>query len=159
MAVDTKAVQGRRSLSFASLDEVVADAERLVASPHVTMLGNLSLGQILAHLAVPVNGAIDGIDRKAPWFIRLLGPWFKSRILSKGMPPGFKLPKGVEAEMFPAVDSAEQGLAILREAVARLKTERMNASHPILGKLSHDEWSRLHRRHAELHLSYAVPRG
>jgi hypothetical protein len=46
MPVDTKTVPGRRELVFRSLDEVVADAETLVASPNTKMLGNwpLSIG-------------------------------------------------------------------------------------------------------------------
>jgi len=158
MSVNTKSVQGRRKLSFESLDEAVADAERLVASPRVTMLGNLSLGQILAHLAIPINGAIDGFDIKGPWIIRtLLGPRIKSSILNKGMSPGAKLPKKFHAELFPRRVSAEQGLEMYRKAVARLKTERMTADHPFMGPMCHEDWDRLSRRHAELHLSFAVP--
>jgi hypothetical protein len=33
----------------------------------------------------------------------------------------------------------------------------MTARHPVLGKLTHEEWTQLHLRHAELHLSFAVP--
>ena len=159
MTVDTAKVQGRRSLSFASLDEVVAEAERLVAARDVEMLGNLSLGQILAHLAIPINGAIDGVEAKGPWVIRtFLGPWIKARIARKGMSPGFQLPRKFVKDFFPENVSAEQGLERLRKAVERQKSERMTSDHPMMGPMSHEEWERLHRRHAELHLSFAVPR-
>ncbi|MFI5459648.1 MAG: DUF1569 domain-containing protein [Isosphaerales bacterium] len=44
---------GRRELSFASLDEVMPDVERLLAG-HATV-GQWSLGQICNHLATGFN--------------------------------------------------------------------------------------------------------
>jgi hypothetical protein len=32
----------------------------------------------------------------------------------------------------------------------------MTARHPVLGKLTHDQWKQIHLRHAELHLSFAA---
>ena len=157
MSVDTKTVQGRRELNFRSLDEVLADAERLVASPNTKMLGNWPLSQLLTHLATAINGSIDGTSAKAPWFIRLIGPLLKGRVLKNRMSPGFKLPKDVEVGFFPSVSSPQEALEELRRAVGRSHNERMTARHPILGKLTHEEWTRLHLRHAELHLSFAVP--
>lgn len=155
-SIDSKTTQGRRVLHFASLDEVVADAETLLASPEVKMLGNWPLAQLLMHLATAVNSSIDGISAKAPWHVRMVGPLIKGRILTKGMSPGFKLPKQVEPEFFPAAESPQEALECLRAAVARTCRERMTARHPVLGKLTHDDWTRLHLRHAELHLSFAM---
>jgi len=45
----------------------------------------------------------------------------------------------------------------LRQSVARTKSERMEAAHPAFGKMNHDEWTKLHLRHAEMHLSFAIP--
>ena len=157
MSIDTKTVPGRRELTFASLDEVVADAEKLVASPNTKMLGNWPLSQLLTHLATAVNGSIDGYSAKAPWLVRLIGPLLKGRFLKNKMSPGFKLPKDVEVGFFPAVPSPQEALEELRAAVVRLKTEKMTTRHPVLGKLTHEEWTRLHLRHAELHLSFAIP--
>ena len=157
MTVDTATVQGRRKLTFRSFDEVLADAERLVSSPNTKMLGNWPLSQLLTHLASTINGSIDGMSTKAPWFFRLIGPVVKRRILKNGMSPGFKLPKAREANAFPAASSPQEALGKLRAAVGRLKEERMTARHPFFGKLTHEEWTRLHLRHAELHLSFAVP--
>ena len=157
MSVETKTVPGRRELNFTSLDQVVADAEKLVASPNTKMLGNWPLGQLLAHLATAVNGSIDGVSVKAPWIARLIGPFLKSRILKNKMKPGFKLPQKFEADFFPAGLTSQEAFDQLRQAVARLQKEKMTARHPILGAITHDEWNQLHLRHAELHLSFAVP--
>jgi hypothetical protein len=86
-----------------------------------------------------------------------MGPSIKRRILKKGMPAGFNLPRSREPEAFPDVASAQAGLDSLRAAVARIQRERMTAAHPLFGRLTHDEWARLHLRHAEMHLSFAAP--
>jgi hypothetical protein len=157
MSVETKNVVGRRKLKFASIDEAVADAEKCVSSPQTKMLGNWPLGQLLMHLTLAMNSSIDGISAKAPWFIRLLSPLFKGRILKHGMSAGFKLPKEVEAGFFPAAPSSQEALEKFRAAANRIKTERMTSPHPVFGRLTHEEWMKLHLRHAELHLGFAVP--
>lgn len=156
-SIDTKTVPGRRVLHFKSLDEVVVDAERLAISPGTKMLGNWPLSQLLTHLATAIHGSIDGISARAPWFVRLAAPLIKGRILTKGMRPGFRLPKKVEPDFFPAAPSPGEALDALRAAVTRTHEQRMTSRHPVLGKLTHEEWTQLHLRHAELHLSFAVP--
>jgi Protein of unknown function (DUF1569) len=156
MPVDTKHVPGRRKLHFASLDAMLAEAERLVASPQTKMLGNWPLSQLLVHLTLAMNSSIDGISARAPWFIRLLGPVIKRRVLARGMSPGFKLPASAEAEFFPPAGSTSDALEKFRAAVDRVKRERMTAVHPIMGRITHDEWLALHLRHAELHFGFAT---
>jgi hypothetical protein len=155
--VDSKAVQGRRNLRFTSLDEVVADAEKLVSSPTSRTLGNWPISQLLTHLAMAMNTSIDGISFKAPWLIRLIGPFLKQRILQRGLSPGFKLPREREAAAYPPANSPQEALDILRKAAGRMRTERATVTHPIFGKMTHEDWIQFHLRHAELHLSYAVP--
>ncbi len=155
--VDVKKVQGRRKLRFDSLDDLLADAESLAASPSTRTLGNWRLGQLLAHLSIAINGSIDGIAFKAPWPVRLIGPLFKNRVLTRGTSPGFKLPVKAESALFPAAETTSEALGDLRKAVGRLRTEKATAVHPVLGRLTHEEWIQLHLRHAEMHLSFAVP--
>jgi hypothetical protein len=158
MTVETSKVEGRRKLTFASLDEIVADADKLAASPNTKMLGNWPLDRLLGHLAQAIERSIDGIAFKAPWYMRLLGKFLlKGRFLNKGFPAGFKLPREMEPEVYPAAPSLQEALARLQKAVARTRVEKMTARHPVLGTLTHEEWTRLHLRHAELHLSFAVP--
>jgi len=157
MSVDCKKVQGRRKLSFTSLDEVIADADKLVSSPNTRMLGNWPLGRLLTHLAHGIDRSIDGSTVKAPWVVRLIGPFFKGRILKNGMSAGTKLPKNVEVSLYPAVDSPQEALEKLRAAVGRLRNEKMTAPHPVFGKVTPEEWLQFHLRHSELHLSFALP--
>ena len=103
-----------------------------------------------------MNRSIDGISFKAPWYMRLFGRFVKRRFLKRGLPPGFKLPKDTEAAAYPAVASPQEALAILHQAVARLRNEKATVPHPVFGRLTHEEWTQFHLRHAELHLSFAV---
>ncbi len=135
---------------------MLAEAERLVDSPNTRTLGNWPLGQLLTHLTLAMNSSIDGISARAPWFIRLIGPAIKRRVLSRGMSPGFNLPKTVETEFFPATASSREALEKFRAAVGRVRRERMTAAHPVFGRITHDEWLQLHLRHAELHLGFAT---
>jgi hypothetical protein len=155
--VDPTTVQGRRELTFRSFDEVLADAEQLVGSPHTRTLGNWPLSQLLTHLATAINLSLDGISARFPFYVRIFGLFLKRRVLKKGLSPGIKLPPEREARAFPIAGSPREALETLRTAVGRLRTERMTARHPIFGKITHEEWTQFHLRHAELHLSFAVP--
>jgi len=157
MSVAAKTVQGRRELRFRALAEAVADAEKLVSSATTKPLGNWPVSRLLTHLAMAMNGSIDGISFKAPWYARLFGYFVKGRAIKRGMRAGIRLPREVETGAFPAAASPQDALDIFRKAVARMQSEKASAAHPIFGRLTHEEWIQFHLRHAELHLSFAVP--
>jgi len=156
MSVNTKTVEGRRKLRFNSLDDILADLDGLEGKPLKT-LGNWSAGQILAHLAVPMNGAIDGMKFAPPWYIRLMARVFKRQFLNGTMPAGFKLPKEAEKELYPGPTSVEDGFAMVRKGIHRLKTETHREPSPVMGPLTTDEWNKVNCRHCELHLSFILP--
>jgi hypothetical protein len=93
-----------------------------------------------------------------PLVIRLIARLFKGSALKRKMSPGIKLPAKVEPMAFPEIHCADEALELLRKAIARSKTEKMEAPHPAFGKMTHDEWLQLHLRHCEMHLSFAVIR-
>ncbi|MEQ8787485.1 MAG: DUF1569 domain-containing protein [Pirellulaceae bacterium] len=154
MSVNT-AKAHRRELHFQSLDEVVAEAERLVGSDQVVTSGNWTLGQILYHLAQAIHMSIDGADFPTAWYVRLFGKLLKKRIL-RGMPAGFKLPKRAQQQLQGKPDTdAQEALESLRKAVGRMHDDPHRAPHPVFGAMTIDQWNQLHLRHAELHLSFA----
>jgi len=77
----------------------------------------------------------------------------KRRFLGKTLPAGFK----TTAAFTPGETSVEEGLADLREAVARQSRESSRAPHPGFGKISREESDAFNLRHAEMHMSFAVP--
>ena len=75
-------------------------------------------------------------------------------ILRHGMRPGFKLPRRFAfLQPEPAV-SWGQAVDDLRAAVDRAETHRMTHPSPVFGRLSHEQWVRLHCRHAEMHFGF-----
>src|SRR5580658_10196199 len=100
MPVNTAKVIGRRQLKFNTLDDILADVERL-AQGNVRALGNWSPGQNLEHLAIVINGSLDGIDVRASIFMRLVARMFRKRMLKMRMPAGFQLPRSAAALLPP----------------------------------------------------------
>jgi hypothetical protein len=155
--LETGKVKGRRELHFNSIDEISYEVEKIAAGPPVRGLGNWSPGQIMQHLAVSMNFSIDGNPLRLPWYLRLMGKIFKGRVLNKPMPAGFNLSKEATALLIPAPTSWEQGLANVRQALNRQMSESKRSPSPFLGELTNEEWTKLHCRHAGLHLSFLVP--
>lgn len=157
MPVNTAKVHGRRPLQFHSLDEVLADADHLAAGP-IRCLGNWSAGQIFKHLAITLDNAVDGVDFRVPWFVRLIARTFKNRFLYKPMSPGFRMPRRMEPYFAPpAKVELADGLQALHRAVARYKAAERLAPSAALGPLTRAEYDALNLRHAEMHLSFLVP--
>ena len=156
MPVDTAKVEGRRTVEYHSLDDVVADADRLTSGPLKT-LGNWSAGQIFRHLATAVNGSIDGFKSGFPWFIRVPAKLFKKKLLNGAMPPGLRVPPKFAQEVMPPPTTTEEGLAELRAAVARFNRDPHRAKHVVFGDLTNEEWNQIHLNHAKLHMSFLVP--
>jgi hypothetical protein len=157
MAIDTRKVTGRRNTQYQTLDDLLRDADRL-AENEVEMLGNWSLGQVFQHLAIAINGSIDGFSfRLSVLEICVARLFIKKRLLTKAIRPGFGRSRRWDS-VKPGETSVEDGLKALRAAVARFKTETKHSPHPALGMLTADEWHQFHLKHAELHLSFAVPK-
>jgi hypothetical protein len=154
--INTRKVAGRRQLKFHSYAELLADLDRLGSGP-VRQLGNWSVGQNCRHLATVYNNSIDGFTLKFPVPLRIMAKLFRKRLLTMSMPAGFKLPAKTGQSLMPPATSAEEGLADLRAAIARLQTEPRRAKHPLFGELTHQEWDGIHLNHAALHLSFLVP--
>ena len=152
----------RRTLRFETIDDALAEAERLVAADREGRLaraGNWSLGKTLGHLATWTEFALNGYPREvhAPLPVRVILRMMRGRILNKGMVPGVKvgrLPGGtVGLDEVPP----EVGLARWRTALHRLKASAPTIDNPAFGRLTHEEWVKLNLRHAELHLGNQVP--
>ena len=144
----------RRSLSYASLQDIIDDATRLTEADAPTT-GGWSKGQIFEHLARLMDRSLDGFDFKIAWPIRMIGIYyFKHRIFKHGMSPGFQLKGATKEALAPNPLEDQAGLEHLKKSVQRLETESQRCPSPIFGELTRDEWNLLHRRHAELHMSF-----
>lgn len=150
-----------RHLRFTSLDDALAEAERLAAAARAGRLkhaGNWSLGQALGHLATWTNFAFDGYPPsiRPPLPIRLILRVMRNRILKKCMMAGVKM-RGIPGGTLGVEPlSTDEGLARFRAAVARLSSTAPQIDNPIFGRLTHQQWIELNLRHAELHLGFLI---
>ncbi len=161
-AVNTKAIAGRRSLSFASIAAVRTDLNALEAAQRqgrLKAIGNWTEGEIFTHLAAFLNYPYDGYPpelKPLPWIVRAIFRTMKRSFLTKPMKAGVKIPgiKGgtVGAQNVPF----EQGLSMLRQGLDRLEKHAPTKPNAIFGPMTHQEWIDLQLRHAELHLSFLV---
>jgi hypothetical protein len=144
----------RRSLHFTSLDAVLADAEQWLRLDYHA-LGQWSLGQIGAHLAILMTFSPGGFPFKGALHYRLLGRWMKNRLLNDEMAAGIRFTERIGAALRPPSDITDaEGVDRLRYAIGRLQHEPQRHLSPLLGHLSVDQWNAFHCRHAELHLSF-----
>ena len=97
------------------------------------------------------DGSNFSLPGPARWLMSLL---MKQKFLTKPIPAGFKSTK----EFIPDPTSTEEGLADLRRAIARQQQEETRVPHPGFGKMTRDEWDAFNLRHAEMHMSFAVPK-
>lgn len=158
--IDTAAVADRRAVRFASIEDVLRDAELIAAAARdgrLKRLGNWSAGQTFGHVAAWIGFSFDGYPGAAsPEQVEKALPW-REKVLQTGLRPGFR---------FAAADTGtwgdddlmlDDGLNRLKTAFARLRRNAPTQVHPLFGEYSHSEWIHLHLRHAELHHGFLVP--
>jgi hypothetical protein len=146
----------RRPLDFRSIDEVIADLDRLRRGGY-EKAGNWDLTHAANHLAIFVRGSLEGFTApKAPWFIRLIGPMFVRRMIKKRrMPAGVKVP----AAYHPAPRGDEKAeVDELKQLLLRFRDHRGPLFPSTLaGELDYDTWRELHLVHCSHHLSFLHP--
>ena len=158
--MDTAKVAGRRTLCFESIDQMMAEVDRLVEAERagrLRRLGNWTLGQALGHLATWAEYSYTGAPLKPPFFIRWLLRLRKRGFLYRPMPAGVKIPRVEGGTLATEPMPTEEALGRLRRVMERLKSEAPAVPNVIFGPLTHDEWIALNLRHAELHLGFLVP--
>jgi hypothetical protein len=158
--VDTSKVAERRMLHFASIDDALAEVDRLVEAERagrLKRLGNWTLGQTLGHLAAWTEYGYTGSPLKVPFFIK----WFlrlrKRKFLYEPMPAGVRIRRVADGTLATEPIPLEEALPRWRHVMERLKTEAPTAPNSIFGPLTHDESIALNLRHAELHLGFLSP--
>ena len=152
----------RRTLRFHTIDDALAEAERLVAaerSGQLDCVGNWKLGQALGHLATWANFAHDGYppEVRAPLPVRMILRLMRGTIINKGMMPGVRIGKLPGGTVGLEPMDADEGLRRFRTAMERLRASAPTVANPVFGKLTHEQWIQLNLRHAELHLSFQCP--
>jgi hypothetical protein len=159
--IDTGKVEDRRRLRYKSIDELLADIERIEFADRAGKLrrtGNWTAGQAFGHLATWICYGWEGYPIKPPWFIALLIRRKKAKYLGDGMPAGVRIPRVPGGTTGVEPLSTQEGASRLRQALERLKNgEPCPHDSPAFGPMPYDERVQLNLRHAELHLSFLHP--
>jgi len=147
--------KNRRPLRFARLRDVPPDVEQLLACNHRT-LGRWTLAQICNHLSESIRYSLEGFPgRHAPWPIRLtIGKAIGALMLTTGrIKEGVPLTAAYQPDK--TLDAAEQ-LAILRAVIDRFESASEFKLHPLIGRMSREQWQRFHCIHCGHHLSFVT---
>jgi len=148
----------RRKLRFNSLDEALAEAEKL-ATGQVKTTGKFTYAQILEHLARAmdtVTGEVKPFPVALP--LRVAGRIVRPFLITRSFRPGFKLPKNSQSLLWPDDGiTVETGLQHFKEAVGRFKDREKLLPHPVFGQMNRHQHEQTQCRHAELHLSFVHP--
>lgn len=149
----------RRELKFNSLDEVVAEAERLAAG-EVRTTGSHTFAEILNHLAISQDAAAGRKQAPPPpFFMKLMLPFIRMMVLNgKPLKPGIKLPAKGESFFWPDKNiDLPTALTNLKESTQYYQTNGALEKHPFFGKMSAEVSEDFNCRHAALHLSFVHP--
>lgn len=149
----------RRTLHFETYRDIADEISSLRANAY-RPLGQWSLGQTCGHLAYYFRGSLEGFGFSLPWVVRVLfGRPFVNRAMRTGvMKPGLRtVPDSLIST--ERSDAAED--ALLEDCLLWLErlSENEEPLHvsPLAGKLTNEEWRRLHCVHAAHHLGFLVP--
>jgi len=158
--INTGKVAERRKLRFESIDQMLAEVDRLVEAERagrLKRLGNWTLGQALGHVAGWSEFSYSGTPLKPPLWLKWIVRLRKQSFLYGPMRAGVKIP-GVPGGTLAIDDMPlDEALPRLQRVMNRIKSEAPTAPNSILGPLTHEQWIALQLRHAELHLGFFVP--
>ena len=153
----------RRQLRFASLDDIIEDAEHLHAVGY-EKTGQWGLAQICNHCALWVKYPMDGFPKLPLWLKPIF--WVVKRTvlvkLEKRMREEKTMPTGMSTApmtVFSPGDDEAKAVADLVEQVNRWKNYT-GPTHPspLRGSLSAADWIETHLVHCAHHLSFLVPK-
>ena len=146
----------RRDLKFQSLSEVMPDVDRLLERGY-TSVGNWTLGEVCNHLALMIQGSVEGFQYRAPWPLRkFVAPFvFRSLLKNRAMPECIKVSKS----MLPKSNLDDRAEAeALRATIGYYQMQTGEpAEHPFFGKISAADWRSIHEIHCSHHLSFLQP--
>lgn len=146
----------RRDLSFARLDEVMPEVERLLHGYVAT--GQWSLGQVCRHLSVALRGSAASRPREGdptePTAEQIVA---RHQTLELGqIRPGVPIP--LEAlKPSPGLDDRDEAERLRATLAAFVAAPGPFGPHPLLGPFTRDDWLRFHCVHGAHHLSFLVP--
>jgi hypothetical protein len=157
-------LDGRRTLVFSDLDDIVKDARMLLAKGYVSR-GHWNLSQACSHIHEWLRFPVDGYP-SVPLFLRPLFWALRSTIMpgklrqllaDKSFPAG--KPTMPQTVFPPNASSDEEAVRKLEATVERVRGHGGDwHPSPLFGKLDRQTHIQLQLVHAAHHLSFLVPK-
>jgi hypothetical protein len=146
----------RRELLFCSFDEAIAEIDRLYTQPH-RRLGNWDLAMACDHLAFSFDHSMHGFDFGMPRIVQAavgkFALWYVLRYRTAPVRP--MMPSRLEPQ--PGKDPAEC-VARLKDSIRAFENFPGElARHPFFGKISREQWRKIHLFHLAHHLAFLHP--
>ena len=155
----------RRTLAFhctGCVREDLASMQQAFDAGTIAHTGNWTEGEILDHVAKMWEMAFDGFpeEGRPNFLIKIIARLMKGRMVSgKTLPAGFQLPANASFMLPAPGTSFDAGMSRMLRVLDRMdRGEQMTIESPAFGRLTHDEWMRLHLGHAQLHFGFVHPR-
>lgn len=152
----------RRTLTFNTLDEVLADVERLQVKGY-TATGKWDLAQVCQHLAEWVRFPVQGFPKMNPVFGLIF--WMLRKTVGRKKLEGYlankSFPAGkptMPATVFPPGMAAQKATELLHASVVALQQHTGPVyPSPLFGAMTYDECVQMQLIHCAHHLSFLVP--
>jgi hypothetical protein len=140
---------------FRTIDELRSFIDRICQDNHVTC-GRWSAAQNFYHLAGAFDGSLHELPAGYPRMVRLLVRPFRWIVTRYRFPPWLPIPASIRHRLEPPSDADfdEQKARLLAAVDAFQSHVGEHPSHPVLGKLTRDDWVGFHLRHCSHHLSF-----
>lgn len=177
--VDTRSCE-RRAVVIADVEAMACEVDRVERASRpggagLRVTGNWSAGQLMVHVARLIERSMDGFgaapasERPVPRGVRsvaaraarsrdaTLEQEVRATLVGCAMLPGGASAAGAGEVEPPALVWTQDGAAALRTAIVRIREQHpMDKPSPTVGRLTHEEWLRVHLRHAALHFSFIL---
>jgi hypothetical protein len=147
----------RRALHFDDVNQVMPEVVLLLHG--YSRGGNWTLAQVCRHLALVLQGTVEGWRWRMPWiFRRTVGALVFRRVLASGkMGEGIKLNE--QLKLIPESNLDDRVEAEFLHSALRvfMASPGPFPEHPFFGPLTRSQWDRLHAIHCAHHLSFLWP--
>jgi hypothetical protein len=114
--------------------------------------GKMNVGQMLAHVQVPIGVAFGTNTVKGNWLMKLILPLFKKRLYDE-TPWKQGLPTDKTFVMTGTDKNFELERKHILDMISRFTEANMiNEKHPVFGRLTKEQWSKATWKHIDHHL-------
>lgn len=143
--------------SLAECLSAVSIIERAASGARLSALGAWTPAQNCGHCGMLLSAALDGIDVRLNWPMRVAGRVARGAALGpRPLPTGVRLRGPLRAFEPAAGMTMEEGVEALRTPLSRIVLSGQTMSHPspLFGALDHEQWTTLQVKHLRHHLGF-----